>query len=409
MNTTEAASTGEKKRILFVDDESNVLTGLKRMARPMRQEWDTCYADSGREALQLLAEEEFDVLVTDMRMPGMDGAMLLAEVSSHYPQVIRILLSGQCDLEAFIGSACPAHQLLGKPCDSETLKNTIERTIALRGLLENETLRGIIMQMNTLPSPCTVYQNIEKELGRADSSMQRIGGIISQDVGMTAKLLQLVNSPFFGFNRNIESPAQAAALLGINTVQFIMMHVQSFTVSDPALERVVEEISNHCMFVASLAQTIAQLEGESPASCSDAFIAGMMHDIGRLIMEVNIPDTCRLIVQETKCSAQAVWQIEQQHLGVTHAEIGAYLLGLWGLPECIVNIVAHHHSPGNCDRVDFFALTAVHIADFLVNNPELENAEHGVHLDKEYLDKLGLSDRMPDWQECRRKLVEKSK
>ncbi len=396
----------EKKRILFVDDESNVLTGLKRMARPLRHQWDACFASSGREALQMLNKDEFDVLVTDMRMPGMDGALLLAEASSRYPQVIRILLSGQCDLESFIGSACPAHQLLAKPCDAESLQRTIERAIALRDLLENETLRDTVMQMNTLPSPPTMYLRIEKELAREDSSMQQIGDIIGEDVGMTVKLLQLVNSPFFGFNRSIETPAQAAALLGVNMVQFVMLHVQSFVVSEPALERVVAEISGHCIKVASLARSIAKMEGESPACCSDAFFAGMMHDLGRLIMEVNMPDRYRLIREESERLAQPIWQVEQQQLGVTHAEVGAFLLGLWGLPERIVEAVAFHHSPGSCNRTDFFALAAVHVADSLINAAKPENAGHGIYADKEYLDKLGLSGRMPDWQECCRKLAE---
>jgi len=399
--------TGKKKQILFVDDEENVLTGLKRIVRSMRDEWDASFAMSAQEALQIMDQQTIDVLVTDMRMPMMDGAQLLSEVSSEYPHVIRILLSGQCDLESFIGTACPAHQLLSKPCDAVTLKRTIERVIALRYLLENETLRDIIMQMNTLPSPPTIYLQIEKELERADSSMQRVGEIIGQDTGMTAKLLQLVNSPFFGFNRNIDTPAQAAALLGVNMVQFIMLHVQTF-VSQPAIERTVGEISEHCMLVATLARAIAKKEGGNAACCLDAYIGGMMHDLGRLILAVNMPEKYKTMNELTKQTSEPAWKIEQQEVGASHAEIGAYLLGLWGLPEHIVEIVHYHHAPGACKLGDYFPLTAVHVANVLIADPELEHRGMQNSLDEAYLDKLALTDHIPDWQECLKELMEKS-
>jgi len=407
MNDQSRPSDGEKKRILFVDDEENVLTGLKRIVHAMRHEWSARFASSGQQALQCLDEEVFDVVVSDMRMPGMDGAELLSEISSEYPQMIRILLSGQCDMAAFIGSACPAHQLLAKPCEADALKRTIARAIALRSLLNNETLRAIIMQMNTLPSPPTMYLRIEQELGREDSSMQRVGQIIGEDIAMTAKLLQLVNSPFFGFRQNIESPARAAAMLGVNTVQFIMLHVQTFAVPDPAMEQVIEQISGHCMLVASLAREVAKRQGESAECCLDAYLGGMMHDLGRLIIAVNMSEQYRAVAQQAAQSQQAVWQVEQQQIGVTHAEIGAYLLGLWGLPESVVEIVQYHHAPERCKRDGFFALAAVHVADVLINDPKLELKAGGIGLDEAWLGKLGLADRIAGWQACAMDMMEK--
>ena len=403
MDESDATADG-RKHILFVDDEENVLTGLKRIVRSMRHEWRAGFAASGQQALQLLDEQDFDVLVTDMRMPGMDGAELLSEVSSQFPQIIRILLSGQCDLEAFIGSACPAHQLLGKPCDADALKRTIERVIALRGLLNNDTLRGLVMQMNTLPSPPTMYLRIEQEMERPDSSMQRIGEIIAEDIGMTAKLLQLVNSPFFGFKRNIETPAQAAAMLGVNMVQFIMLHVQSFAVTDPHTERVVEQISSHCMLVATLARVIAGQAGASKEACLDAYLGGMMHDLGRLIIAVNMSEQYSAMQEAAKQAGIPLWQVECQQLGASHAEIGAYLIGLWGLPEQVVEITHYHHTPAACRLDDSVALAAVHIADVLVHNPELDPA--GASLDVLYLDSLGLAGREADWQLCMQQLME---
>lgn len=376
----------------------------KQMTRPLRNEWNICFASSGQEAFLRLGKEKFDVLVADIRMRCMDGPMLLREASRHYPEMIRILLSEQCDLEIFMDSDCSAHQFLARPCNGDTLRETIERATSLRALLENELLRSVMMRMNTLPTPPTLYMRIREELRRSDFSMQRIGEMINEDIGMTAKLLQLVNSPFFGFTRTIESPAQATALLGINTVQYLLIHAQAFSVQDPSLEQKMEGISSHCMLVASLARNIAKMEGMSQACCSEAYIAGMMHDLGRLIMEVNLTGSWQLIMDEIKRTNLPCWQVEQQQIGVTHAEIGAYLLGLWGLPAPVVEVIAHHHTPSKYNKVDFFALTAVHAADFLVN--EQQRIEENLSLDDSYLEKLGLSDHLPGWRKCFERLLE---
>src|SRR5262245_37814840 len=98
------------KKILFVDDEPNVLQGLERMLRSMRHEWEMQFAMSGPAALERLAEQTFDVIVSDMRMPGMTGAQLLTEVSQRHPHIVRIILSGQADQEDILRSVGPTHQ-----------------------------------------------------------------------------------------------------------------------------------------------------------------------------------------------------------------------------------------------------------------------------------------------------------
>ncbi|MEO7650489.1 MAG: response regulator, partial [Bryobacteraceae bacterium] len=104
------------KQLLFVDDEPKVLEGLKRSLRPMREDWNMSFVTSGAEALQTLEQAPFDVIVSDMRMPVMDGAQLLNEVRQRFPQVVRIVLSGQSDKELIYQSIAATHQYLDKPC-----------------------------------------------------------------------------------------------------------------------------------------------------------------------------------------------------------------------------------------------------------------------------------------------------
>jgi len=148
------------KAVLFVDDDENVLAGLRRMLRGFRDQWIMDFVASGAEALHYLAHREADVVVTDLRMPGMNGLELLKHLNSHYPHIVRIILSGQSDEESTIRAAGVAHQYLSKPCETETLKATIVRACALQDRLSNQSLKNIVAGMNSLPSPPTHYQEL---------------------------------------------------------------------------------------------------------------------------------------------------------------------------------------------------------------------------------------------------------
>ena len=190
-----------KRRILFVDDEPMVLKGLQRSLRKMRAEWEMCFTSSSREALNILSTEPFDVIVSDLRMPEMDGAQLMDEVKRRHPQVVRIILSGQVEQETTFKSVQLAHQSLSKPCDANVLKHTLNKLFGLRNLLEDESIKRIVSQTETLPSLPAIYTKVINELQAAEPSVQKIGDIISTDLAMTAKILQVVNSAFFGLVR----------------------------------------------------------------------------------------------------------------------------------------------------------------------------------------------------------------
>jgi len=403
MTEDSEAHAEATRSILFVDDEPNILNGLRRMVRPFRHKWQAHFATSGAEALQVLDAIDIDILVSDMRMPGMDGAMLLNEVADNYPNTVRILLSGQCDMEVFISTACHAHQFLAKPCDAGTLNKTIERAMALQDLLDNKMLRHLVMQMDILPSPPEIFIRIENALKESNASMEYIGSIIDEDLGMSAKLLQLVNSPFFGFSGTIKTPTQSATLLGVNTLQFIMLHLQAFTILDDSRSHDADEVSKHGMRVAQLAKAIVVHEGGTDEQCSEAYMAGMLHDLGCLILRVNIPDLYQSLEQQPSNASPPVWEVEKRHLGVSHAEVGAYLIGLWGLPERIVDIVRFHHAPEKSQYPQSLPLSAVCVADSLISHDssgivtegsQFESLQHSI-----FLARSGFVDRMESWKE----------
>jgi DNA-binding NarL/FixJ family response regulator len=197
------------KRVLFVDDDPLILSGLRRMLRDQRQEWEMCFACSGEDALRMLAEIPCDVVVSDMRMPQMDGAELLSRVRSMFPDTVRIVLSGQSDKEAILKCVGPAHQFLSKPCVPERLRETIQRACAVKGVLKSTELRTLVSQIDNLPSIPKVYERLISELRGPDVSIEDVANLIAADVGMTAKILQLVNSSFFGLPQRVTNLSHA--------------------------------------------------------------------------------------------------------------------------------------------------------------------------------------------------------
>jgi putative nucleotidyltransferase with HDIG domain len=388
------------RRILFVDDEPKVLDGLKRMLHGMRREWEMAFATSGQDALEILRTQPFDVLISDMRMPGMDGYQLLDRVRRLYPQVVRIILSGYSDHEMILKSVLTAHQFLAKPCEAEVLKATVARAFALRDLLKDDSLIKLISRIDTLPSLPTLYVKVIDELNSPNSSIQKIAEIISRDVGMTAKILQLANSAFFGLSQHVNNPLRAVTILGLDTIKALIMTVHIFSQFDRSTPTgfSITDLWTHSMQCGVLAKTIAKAEDQGRIAVEDAFMGGLLHDVGKLVLIANLSDRygeAMAIAAETN---RPLWEAEHQVFGTTHAQVGAYLMGLWGLPDRIVEAIAFHHNPTECLDQSFSTLTVVHVADALEHDlPKGMEQETATRLNREYLGRLQLTDRLPSW------------
>lgn len=404
-----------KKRVIFVDDDPNVLKGLKRMLRVMRKEWEMEFVQSAGEALDLMdraaADAPFDIVVSDIKMPGMDGTALLSEVKKRHPRMVRIVLSGESSLDVIMRSTQVSHQFLSKPCDADTLKATVARTCALQDLLSDETLKQSLAQMDTLPSMPSLYAEIIAELNSPDASVKAIGEIISKDVGMSAKMLQLVNSAYFGLKRHISSPAQAVSLLGIDTVKSLVLSIQIFSQFDGkgVPPDFMERLWEHNMQVGTLAKVVGKSEKMDRMVVDHAFMSGILHDAGKLMLAANFPERYREVLDLMAAEGLPSWRAEGRVLGFTHQEAGAYLMGLWGLPGPIVEAIAFHHRPNELEGEAFTPLTAVHIANAAANAEYMNGADSASsEPDMDYLSKLNLTERLPEWRAaCQEAIQEK--
>lgn len=379
------------KKILFVDDEPNVLAGLRRMLHPLRDQSEMVFAGSGREALRLLAESTFDVLVTDTRMPEMTGRELLEEVRNRFPQTIRIVLSGSADSELTLRTATLAHQYLSKPCDAATFRATLERACSVRQMLQDPALKKLVSGIDKLPSLPDIYFKLNAVLGSGDASVKDVAAVIAQDMAITAKVLQLVNSALFGMRRKIGSAMEAVAYLGVDTVKSLTLSTIAFSkFRDPALARLAEQLNAHSLQVGVLAREVARTSDLGAVSADDCFTAGLLHDIGKLILADNRPEEFRECLRIASAGGVTCAEAEAQIFGTTHAEVGAYLLWLWVLPDHVTEAVALHHKPGPGASG---AVLAVHAADALVHNPTRPE------FDEDGLRNAGLMEQAPRWQQ----------
>jgi len=391
------------KTLLFVDDEPRVLQGLQRQLYGMRREWNMNFVDGGVKALEFMARTPVDVIVSDMMMPGMDGAQLLSEVRRRHPNTVRIVLSGHVDRESVFRLVGPAHQYLAKPCDAEELRKAVTRAFGLRNMLANDQLRQLAARTNSLPALPALYSQLTKELEKQDPSVENVAETISRDLGMTTKILQLVNSAFFGLPQSITVPAEAVAYLGLATVRSLVLSLQVFSQFDG--RRIggfsMEALAEHCRTTGLFAQKIAQVKSRDVRIADQCFLAGLLHDVGQLVLAAGLPEQYGRVLANAREHSLSIWTAENEEFGATHAEVGAYLLGLWGLPDEVVEAVAFHHRPGEAPSSGFNTVIAVHIANSFAHDKAQTHPEWpGNGIDPAGVARSGVTDIEPLRARC---------
>jgi putative nucleotidyltransferase with HDIG domain len=391
-----------KKRVLFVDDETMLLDLYKLVFEDDGDHWEMNFASGGEEALAVMDDEPVDVLVSDMRMPGMSGAELVQEVMKRHPKTSRLIMSGFADSEQIAQCLGATHQFIAKPFELSILRSTISRVCSLDSWLLDERLKSLVAQLRSLPSLPSLYFRIMEALASPDTSLEQVGDIIASDPSMTAKILQLVNSAFFGIARRISNPIEAVQFLGVGRVRSLVLSLHVFSCFEQvhAKNFSIERVWKHSMSTGLVAQKIARLQRADRAMVDETYVAGMLHDIGKVMLAASLSELYEQAVDLATSQKIPLVEAERETFGVSHAQVGAYLLGLWGLPITIVEAVAFHHHPQESGVKAFSPLTAVHVASALerqLREPEANPAE--VAIDTEYLEELGLDGRLEDWRE----------
>lgn len=393
-----------KKRILYVDPKSKDSRVLLVALSELEPDWELIYADTSRQAQSLLKKETFDAVVAELKMPQIDGARLLNETIQYQPHALRFVLSDMSDRSLSLRCLGTAHRFLAKPCDAETLQSALRRSFALDVWLPNETVSRLLGEMTKLPSPPQLYFQVAKELHSDTSNLEDVGKKIARDPAMTAKVLRAVNSAVFGLGKQVASPAEAVLYMGGEATQSLILLAHTYSYFDqlPGLILTMDKLWDHSTTTGCYARWIAIEEGMSDHAREEACTAGMLHDIGKLILAANLTDRYRQATQLMQRKGLDWWEAEQEIFGVNHAEVGACLASVWGLPADIVEALALHHHPTLVVNNDICPLTVVHVANALEHADN--NPESPLKVDMDYLAEIGLAERVNAWRDlCRQK------
>ena len=356
-------------QVMFVDDEWRVLSGIERALAMRDTDWESRFCTSGDEALAALLEKPADVVVSDMRMPFMDGVEFLSRVREHWPGALRIILSGYSDPEATIRMLDAGQQFVTKPCNNATLLAIVENALGLRSLLDDEAMLELIGRVSRLPTAPKLFFELNRLLADPSSSIPTIIAMIIRDPALSAKVLQLGNSVYFANGQPICDVADAVRHLGVDQVRLFVL--ASLVCAGAAESPRIDTLQTRARLAARIASLIAMQVGEQPGP---AATAALLARLGLLIPGLDNP--------EAECATTCGDRFR-------YATVGAHLMALWGLPRDIIHVVACHTDPGRIAGSAFGLTGVVHVAVALANDQEP---------DLGYLQRVGMIERLPSWQ-----------
>lgn len=353
--------------VMFVDDELAVLEGLQNRFRKMRGQWDMTFVVGGASAIERLAKQPADVVVTDMRMPGVDGASVLRFLHANQPRTTRIVLSGYSEKENVVTTMNLAHQFLRKPCDAEELKRAIDRSLLLKSKLLQPELAETLGRIENFPPLPRLYHQLLGVMEEDSCTPECIASIIGQDPALTARVLRVANSAYWGLSEPIVAVRQAVVYLGFEAIRSLVINLELARTCEARLPAhfSLEAFQQHADQVSSVAAKLA------PSTMRGSVMSGaILHDVGHLVLAL-LPDQ-----SQVNLSTEAA----------PHAELAAHILDCWGIPPALVSLVAFHHTPSVIDPIPGPA-TYVHLADRIIYLAQRGIAPTG---DVEQLRELGF-------------------
>ncbi len=370
-------------KILLVDDEVQIVNGIARMISCEEDEWDVETALSGLEALELMSKESFDVVVSDMRMPNMDGAELLDQIEKLYPSTLRVILSGQADRESVLRAVRPMHQYLSKPCEPDKLFEVIGRANIFQETIRSAELLDAIGRAGRLPTFPAVVNEINNEIESENGSATTISEIVSRDPLLSAKVLQLANSAIFSLPQPVSDLERAVSLVGLDMLKAIAMSQSVYAESKSGQTPLsVQALQDHSFSVGLTGKRLAKHAKTSLKESNEVFMAGLLHDVGKLILADAFPDRYEEVLAKAK-SGGCLQELEMEAFGAVHQGIGGYLFGLWGLPQEVVTSVASHHSFDACAESTSIQQKLVFASNWIVRNRSGEQLQQLVDSSQE--------------------------
>ena len=383
-------------KILLVDEEDQVLRGLSRMVEAELDDVDVETARSGEEALEILEEEEFNAIISDLCMPGMDGNELLETVAVRHPHLFRVVLSGQATRETVLGAVQPMHQYLSKPCDPDRLIAVLKRAEAFQETIRSTEILHAIGQSNCLPSIPESLSELNVALDNENSTIQEISEIISRDPALAAKILQVANSAIFGLTHPVAELPRGVNVIGYEMIRTIAVSQSLFSGTSSQSIFSPQKLFGHCFDCALVSRKISRLNNFDSHCQYLAFSSALLHDVGKIILANAFSDRYQGIL-ESEHDELELWELELREFSASHQGVGAYLLDLWGLPGEVVQAVVSHHSFDICAKSELYC-QLVYAANWIAHGGDQDLIERRVGKAGDPVRGMAFRDLLFQWQ-----------
>ena len=361
------------------------------------------------QALEFVDQNHVEAVVVGSELPDMTGLRLLDLVFQHNPSVHRFLVVDADRRQSSRVSASIAHFLIRAPLSSSRLTASLDRANQLTEWFGPGFATQILSRLRKIPSPPLPYFRALTELDSPEVSLEKLSATIAQHADLASKMMDMVNSPAFQLPRPLASIDEVVRMLGMDaaTTMALVAHLFcQFNRISPYLFP-LEGLRRHALYTGRLARALARAE-RMPVDVQDrAFLAGLLHDAGKLLLAANAPDTYGRINAEIRFGFRSFTDVEREALGMSHAEVGAWLAGVWDLPMDVVAALAFHHEPRQLAKMPFSIPHIVHVANILAHQVQLDLPGGQVpQLDESMLLKLGIAGRVQEWSRLASNLVD---
>lgn len=357
------------------------------------EDYSVATAPGGNEALGLMEKQRYDVIVSDLTMPRMTGIELLTHVSRKHPGTARIVVSGFADEITAAKCLMVGHRYFTKPFNPTSLSDVIVSLCKARTFAANDRVRDYVGKIDAIPTLSRTYLELTKALRSNTLPLREISAIIEQDLALTAKVLQTVNSVRFSPARQIRTVFEAVQIIGFEVVRALVLSIQVFEFCNTTIKTdLFKSVWEHSLRTAIRARRIASAEGLPEQDCDETFLVGLLHDIGKVVLAASCPEQYHALWGKHGGHSNTLIEAEFREFGADHAHVGAYLLRLWGLPEPVAAAVEVHHALGSIEIPGFCPLLALHVTQELAPN------RAGTNLNTNLLGTLGLEHRIPIWR-----------
>ena len=383
------------RRILLIDPAPAAAAQLQQALLQLRPQWETVIANSPSAALMALAQRRFDAVVCDIGTPALDGPQLLTQVRDRHPNLVRLCLSDNLDDDAFLRAVPVTHQFLSKPCNVDNLSEVLERICSLRDILRSGAIHELIGNLKALPATPQTFQALSEAIARPNSHAADITQIVSNDTALSVKILQLANSAFYRRGAPVTSIQAAISYAGLEMIKSLALSACVFSALDasPAVTRRLRDLQGRSLRKAHFARMLLR----DSRHADEAFTAALLLDIGQAVLALSAPEKFEQMIELARATGRAWHEVEAEVFGASHPEVGAYLLGLWGVPLDLIEAVAYHHTPSKVQHAHTSVLAAVHVADAVIDATADRPARLQDRLDAGFIARTGVSRCLSAW------------